>query len=151
MNTMLMISAIVLIAWFMVLCVGIYMASDIEVYNVGNSIEFGGGIKFIPRTRCRDHKLAYACCPGPDGLWELGDLLIYSKKFDSFRRCHHYLFRKYEHKDLDPFYPTVVIFKCTEGVNCNCRRPKFERQLGSEWECIGELRGVQVNGKNIMF
>lgn len=148
MNTTIIVAAILLAVWFIVICIIIYETTDIQVDLVGRSLNFSGGSQYISRTRCRGHKLAKAACDGPDGLWSEGDLLIYSPEF-TYRQGHYYLFRKYEAKDLNPFHPTVLIFKCT---SCEpFKRPTFEENLGSNFNCIGELAGIQVNGKNMLF
>lgn len=146
---MLIVGTTILGIWLLAMCTLIYETTDIQVDYVGRDRNnFGGGSTFIRRTRCRGHKLAKAACDGPDDRWKNGDLLIYSPELH-YRVNQYYLFRKYEPRNLNPFHPTVLIYKCIE---CEpCRRPVFEENLGSEFHCIGELRGIQVNGKNVMF
>lgn len=150
MSTAITIGFILLGLLFVAICVILYESADIEIYNVGRSVEFSGGTKNINRIRIKGHKFAYAGVHGPDGLWEAGDLLIYSPKFEGFTRDRYYLFRKYEHWKATPFYPTTIILRCKDGGRGK-ERPKFEQQLGCNWECIGELRGIRVNGINIIF
>lgn len=148
MNAMLIAGSIIMAIWFILVCVAIYETTDIQVDLVGRTRNFAGGSQYISRTRCRGHKIAKAACNGPDGLWNEGDLLIYSADF-LYQQGHYYLFRKYETRDLNPFHPTVLIFKCISHEPY--KRPVFEEQLGSNYTCIGKLAGIQVNGKNMLF
>lgn len=149
MSTGMTVCLVLLLIWFGALGVAVFLAEDIQIYKVGNRTDSAGGTEYIPRIRYSGHKFAKVQFDEPNNKWSRGDLLIYAPKFDFYRQGHYYIFRKFERRDANPFYPTAVVFKCTEYDHVS--RPKFEKQLGAEWECIGEVHGVRVNGKNILY
>lgn len=113
---------------------------------------FGGGRTNIPKTKLRNYRFAKAADDGPDGRWLAGDLLIYDKPSNKpvhFSENRYYIFVRYSKNHDGIPVPRMHVLKCIKWEHT--KRPVFETNLENDYKCVGELRGIQINGKNIMY
>lgn len=133
--------------------IAIITSGDDKMYVpwVSHNPGFGGGRVLIERTKLKGHRFAKAADDGPDGRWKAGDLLIFDynpKHQVHFAEGRFYIFVKYMWRD-GVAWPQMHVFKCVKWEHT--KRPEFEVNLDNDFKCIGELRGIQMNGKNIMY
>lgn len=144
--------SVLVLTLFLTMALSLCCGDTMTIPWVSHNAGFGGGLVNVPKTKLRGHRFAKAADDGPDGRWCAGDLLIFDHHPDKpihFSEGKFYGFVRYaKGRDGIP-YPQMHVFKCIKWEHT--KRPVFETNLENDFECIGELQGIRINGQNIMY